>query len=211
MATRAGISGLAVGYISVGGLIAWSGIENQTIASTLKSLLSGMTPTPGAGQSISVAPPAASGGSAGEAIIGPAESAGSVNVTAPGSGTDAANQALGRLMAAGYGWTGQQFTDLVQLWNDESGWNANARNAGSGAYGIAQSLGHGTANTAAFNAHFGITINEYGPDNGVSVATAKAANGGSAAAQIAWGLAYIKATYGSPSAALAHENSFHWY
>jgi resuscitation-promoting factor RpfB len=127
-------------------------------------------------------------------------------VTTPGSGTAAQNINLGKLMAGGYGWTGSQFTDLVKLWTQESGWRAGARNSSSGAFGIAQALGHGTADTAAADG-----TNEYGPDNGVSVATAKAANSGSATAQIAWGLAYIHATYGSPSAAWAHEQAYGWY
>lgn len=199
------VDGLAIASIAIGGVMAWSGIENQTIANTLKAVLSGQVPTPGAGQQLAVtegsdeslsAALGTEGGTAGQ----------EVNVTTPGSGNAPANQALGRLMAAGYGWTGQQFTDLVALWNRESGWNAAARNPSSGAFGIAQALGHGTAATKAADG-----TNEYGPNNGVSVATAKAANGGSAAAQIAWGLAYIKASYGSPTAAEAHENANGWY
>lgn len=198
------VDGLAIASIVIGGVMAWSGIENQTIANTLKSVLSGQVPTPGAGQNLAVtegsdeslsAALGTEGGTAGQ----------EVNVTTPGSGNAAANQALGRLMAAGYGWTGQQFTDLVALWNRESGWNAAARNPSSGAFGIAQALGHGTAATKAADG-----TNEYG-GYGVSAATAKAANGGSAAAQIAWGLAYIRATYGSPTAAEAHENANGWY
>src|ERR1035441_380696 len=55
------LNGLAVGAIAVGGLITWSGIENNSIAVTLKSLLSGQTPTPGPGSTISVTPPSSSG------------------------------------------------------------------------------------------------------------------------------------------------------
>jgi hypothetical protein len=79
----------------------------------------------------------------------------------------------------------------VSLWNRESGWSNTAENPSSGAYGIAQALGHGPTNQYPA-----------GPANPpVS----------SASAQIAWGLSYIKQTYGSPSAAWAHEESEGWY
>ena len=47
---------------------------------------------------------------------------------------------LGRSMAANYGWTGRQWTDLYMLWNRESGWNPYARNPTSGAAGIPQDI-----------------------------------------------------------------------
>jgi hypothetical protein len=83
--------------------------------------------------------------------------------------------AIGRRMAAAQGWTGAQWNALFNLWQRESGWNANAVNPSSGAAGIAQSLGHGAVPL------------------------------GNAAAQIAWGLSYIRGRYGSPEAAWAHE------
>jgi cell wall-associated NlpC family hydrolase len=64
------------------------------------------------------------------------------NRGAPGGMPMSANSAveLGRSMAADYGWTGIQFTDLNMLWTKESGWNANARNPSSGAAGIPQDI-----------------------------------------------------------------------
>jgi hypothetical protein len=192
-----GVSGLAVAEIAGGLVLAWSGIENIPIQTVVKSFISGKLPT--AGPAVTYATPAT-------ATSASDSTAATINETAPGSGNASANKALGMLMAGGYGWVGSQYTDLVNLWDQESDWSATARNPSSGAYGIAQALGHGTSQTAAANG-----INEYGPTNGVSVATAKAANGGSAAAQIAWGLAYIKATYGSPAQAWAHEQANDWY
>jgi len=96
-----------------------------------------------------------------------------------------ANVALGRLMAAAYGWTGGQFVDLNKLWTQESGWNNHARNPSSGAYGIPQGLPPGKMGAAAA--------------------------GGNAHAQIAWGLRYIKDRYGSPAGAWAHEIRNNWY
>lgn len=83
---------------------------------------------------------------------------------------------------ARYGWGQDQFPPLVKLWNQESGWNPNAVNTSSGAYGIPQALGHG---------------HPY--------------NLGDYKAQIDWGLNYIQGRYGSPSAAWAHEQRYNWY
>jgi murein DD-endopeptidase MepM/ murein hydrolase activator NlpD len=99
-----------------------------------------------------------------------------------GGGSNAANQTLGRRMMLSAGWGMDQWPSLQALWNQESGWNANAVNSSSGAYGIPQALGHG---------------HPY--------------NLGDAPAQIAWGLNYIRGRYGSPAAAEAHERSNNWY
>jgi hypothetical protein len=50
----------------------------------------------------------------------------------PGGGSNSANKALGRQMAAAMGWTGAQFAALDRLWTGESGWSNTARNASSG-------------------------------------------------------------------------------
>lgn len=92
------------------------------------------------------------------------------------------NEALGRRMMLAGGWSAAQWPALQALWTQESGWNANAVNPSSGAYGIPQSLGHG---------------HPY--------------NLGDARGQIAWGLNYIKGRYGSPDAAEAHERAYNWY
>ncbi len=96
------------------------------------------------------------------------------------SGGSAAN--LGKMMASSVGWTGYEWDDLYQLWQRESGWNPNAVNSSSGAYGIPQSLGHG---------------HPY--------------NLGDAAAQIAWGINYIQGRYGDPATAWQHEVDYGWY
>jgi hypothetical protein len=95
-------------------------------------------------------------------------------------------------MAATYGWTGTQWAYLESGWQEESGWNQHVHNASSPAYGIAQASGHGNAATQ------GTESDSYSADYGLTVQQAKAANSGSAGWQIAWGLGYIKAAYGSP-------------
>ncbi|UFU15156.1 hypothetical protein LQK89_05510 [Curtobacterium sp. C1] len=98
-------------------------------------------------------------------------------------------QAYARSAIGAYGWGSDQFSCLVSLWTQESGWRANALNVSSGAYGIPQSL----------------------PANKMGVAGADWRT--NAATQINWGLAYIHDAYGSPCAAWNHEMSEnpHWY
>jgi hypothetical protein len=106
-----------------------------------------------------------------------------------GGGSSQQNIALGKQMAAKYGWTGGQFQDLVTLWTNESGWRTTADNPTSSAYGIPQALP-------------GSKMASAGPNWRTDPKT-----------QIAWGLGYIKDRYGSPSKALSFWNAQdpHWY
>jgi hypothetical protein len=98
-----------------------------------------------------------------------------------GGGTAAQNKALGQLMAAAapYGWTGDNWLFLESGWEEESGWSTTAAYDKSDpynhAYGIPQ-------------ANPGTKMASEGPDWQTNAGT-----------QIAWGLKYIKATYGSPT------------
>lgn len=100
---------------------------------------------------------------------------------------EAKNIAYG--MLGNYGWGGDQYSCLVQLWTGESGWRVNAYNPDSGAYGIPQS---------------------WPASKMSSVADDWATN---AYTQIIWGLNYIDAAYGSPCNAWAkwQARSPHWY
>ena len=86
-------------------------------------------------------------------------------------------------MLGSYGWGDDQFGCLVSLWNKESGWNYQAYNRSSGAYGIPQALP-------------GSKMGSAGADWQTNPAT-----------QIAWGLGYISGRYGSPCGAWAHSQS----
>jgi hypothetical protein len=105
-----------------------------------------------------------------------------------GSGSSA-NQKIGEVLAAARGWSGPQWAALKNLWNGESGWNENALNKSSGAYGIPQAL----------------------------PASKMASAGGdwktSASTQIKWGLSYIASRYGTPMSAYSAwlSRSPHWY
>jgi hypothetical protein len=83
-----------------------------------------------------------------------------------------------------------QWTCLLDLWNQESGWVYDAENP-SGAYGIPQSLpGDKMADTAE----------DGGPNWETDPTT-----------QIRWGLWYITNTYGTPCGAWDHEVADGWY
>ena len=104
---------------------------------------------------------------------------------APAPSGSAQQIAMG--MLGSYGWSSGQFSCLVSLWNQESGWNVYATNPTSGAYGIPQAL------------------------PGSKMASAGADWQTDAATQIRWGLSYIKSLYGSPCGAWAHEEADGWY
>jgi hypothetical protein len=90
------------------------------------------------------------------------------------------------MMSSRYGWDAGQFSCLNSLWNRESGWNPHAANP-SGAYGIPQALP-------------GSKMSTMGADWRDNPAT-----------QIAWGLFYVKSTYGTPCGAWSAFQSKGWY
>jgi hypothetical protein len=93
------------------------------------------------------------------------------------------NRATGCALMLDAGFKIDQFPCLNKLWNKESGWNARAANASSGAYGIPQSLpGSKMASVAA--------------DWKINPAT-----------QIKWGLGYIEGRYGTPCGAWTHSEN----
>jgi hypothetical protein len=107
----------------------------------------------------------------------------------PGQGTSAPvapsgsyqDYALGKL-----GGDSGQFSCLENLWGKESGWNPNAQNPSSTAYGIPQFLDSTWAGTGI----------------------AKTSDG---YRQIDAGLIYIEQRYGSPCAAWSHSQAHNWY
>ena len=107
----------------------------------------------------------------------------------PGRGTSAPvapsgsyqEYAMGKL-----GGSGSEFTCLENLWGKESGWNPNAQNPTSTAYGIAQFLDSTWAGTGI----------------------AKTSDG---YRQIDAGLIYIQNRFGSPCGAWAHSQAKGWY
>lgn len=109
---------------------------------------------------------------------------GTLGSVAAASGSAAQAQAYAQSIMGNYGWGPEQWIPWLKLGNEESGWNANAVNASSGAYGIGQALGHGHP----------YALGDY-------------------ANQVVWMANYIKGRYGNPAAAWAFETSHvpNWY
>jgi hypothetical protein len=105
----------------------------------------------------------------------------------PGQGTAAAAAPAGSYKDYAMGKVGgSEFTCLQNLWGKESGWNPNAQNPSSTAYGIPQFLDSTWGGTGI----------------------AKTSDG---YRQIDAGLIYIDSRYGSPCGAWAHSQSTGWY
>ena len=104
------------------------------------------------------------------------------------TGTKADYQAYAYdLVSNKYLWSESDYQALVNLWERESNWNANAHNKSSGAHGIPQSLPASKMSSEGSDYY----------TNGYT--------------QIRWGLKYIKERYGSPSAAWQHFQNKNWY
>lgn len=157
------VTGAAVGAGTAGVILLWSAVTGKGILATVRDVVAGKQPG---------AVPA--GGSA-------ASSAG----TAPAPhGGNASNRALGKMLAAAYGWSsGAEWNALDNIAMAESGWDAYAANPTSDARGIAQK------------------IDGWGPGY----------QPGQAAEQISWMLSYIQQRYGDPVAAWQFHLAKGWY
>lgn len=180
MAGQGSISGKMLAVAFGGGVLLWSGIQGKQVSGALRDILAGKNPASAPGTPVTS--PLEASELTGSATTNLAT--GTTGNTGASSASAAKNQAIGRLLAAPYGWsTGTQWTALVEMWNEESGWSNTVTNDNQPynpttvAYGIPQALPASKMGTLANP-----------PYN-------------SAAAQIAWGLSYIKSRYGSPAAA----------
>jgi len=178
-----GVNGLALGAAALGGVFFYSALRNKSALKVFHAAVVGSNPAT-----------VASNNSVLSTVTGDA-SLSDPGSGAPVGGTASQNQAIGKMLAAPYGWsTGPEWDALVKLWTKESGWSNTAKNTSvpgatwpNQAYGIAQAL---PADKMPANA--------LPPIN-------------SASAQITWGLAYIHDRYGDPLAAWAHETANDWY
>ena len=135
----------------------------------------------GSGSGADTQASAESGDGGGSSTPAPAASASGDGTTPEGA------QAIARGMMGSYGWGDGEFSCLQSLWNRESGWNYQAENPSSGAYGIPQALP-------------GSKMVSAGSDWATNPVT-----------QITWGLGYIAGRYGSPCGAWAHSEATGWY
>lgn len=181
------VSGIGVAMTASGIVLTLSGVRNQTVKDTLTSLLAGQVPQPNPTGPVTVGLDSAAASPSAAAAAAPTGTA-AAGDTGASTASAAANQATARLLAVSLGhptWAvGTEWADWVSLWNQESGWSTTAVNGSSGATGIPQ-LNPGSH--------------------------AVPAGWSSAIVQITWGIGYIAGTYGSPSAAWAHEKANGWY
>lgn len=96
-------------------------------------------------------------------------------------------RAIGLEKVLAKGWSETEFQCLNSLWTKESGWNHQASNGSSGAYGIPQSLP-------------GSKMASAGSDWQTNPAT-----------QIDWGISYVEGRYGTPCGAWGAFQSKGWY
>lgn len=165
------VTGTSLAALAAGSALLWGAVTGNSVLSIAQGVVKGQKPPAVPAGSQATAAVASGGGTV--APVG-----GSV------SGSNAANQALGRSMAALYGWgTGAEWTALNDVVMEESGWNASIKNPSSDASGIAQN------------------INGFGPGY----------EEGNAPQQIAWLLNYIKQRYGDPIAAQQFHVANGWY
>lgn len=184
------MSGPAIAMMGIGSVFLYSAVKGKSVLASAQAIITGQTP-----QSVKQTNPIASNTPAngGNTFGG--------GTIVPG-GT---NKKTLQNTAATFGWGGgAEWTALDKIEIQEAGYSATVKNASSGALGMAQALGHGTANTA------GSLGNEYG-GYGLSDAQAKKANSGDAGAQSLWMCTYIKQTYGDPVKAEAFHIANGWY
>lgn len=169
------------GYLLLAGggaIFLWSGFRGKSVTGVTRALIGGDNPAK---------LPTTNNISGSPAGVTTQTSPAGGTITAQGgqpAGTDAQNQALGRMMAGAYGWgSGAEWTALNNIVMAESGWSSTVVNPGSTASGIAQN------------------INGFGPNY----------QSGNAQQQIAWLLAYIKQRYGDPISAWAFHLANGWY
>lgn len=108
------------------------------------------------------------------------------SLNADGTTPEGAKQ-IARALFPRYGWDMVEFGCIETLWQRESNWNYQAKNASSGAYGIPQALPASKMASVAKDW-------ETNPKT-----------------QIEWGLKYIAERYKKPCAALDHSDTIGWY
>lgn len=107
------------------------------------------------------------------------------NIPTVGPPSPGSNKAIARELLAKRGWS-DQYSCLVQMWNNESGWQTDAANP-SGAYGIPQALP-------------GSKMASAGSDWQTNPTT-----------QIKWGLRYIASRYNTPCEAWSFWQAHNYY
>jgi hypothetical protein len=158
------VNGKSAAMMAGGAVLVYTGAKGYSILQAIQNLVKGKSANTGL-----TAAQIGAGNGASNSAPGPADT----------TGDTSANQRLGQLMAAGYGWQGTDWLCLRSGWQEESGWSTTA------AYNKAD----------PYNSAYGIPQ----ANPGTKMASAGADWKTNPATQIKWGLAYIHSTYGSPS------------
>lgn len=174
------MDGVGIAVLTVGGILVYAGFKGYSVLAVVQNLVTGKP----IATDVSVTNPISTEKH---------ETLGAGGVYEGPIATTGSPVAVGQRMAAGMGWTGDEWSALKKLWDGESNWNPKAKNPSSGAYGIPQALPYSKMPKKAW------------PES--------AGGQSDAATQIQWGLNYIKSRYGSPRMALAFWNRQHphWY
>lgn len=192
------INGTALAITAVGGMFLYAGISNKSMLSVIQNVVTGKSPTTASPNTSDPQLQSNAVGSLGNTLAG-AATLGAASVS--GSPQAALKQA-----AATHGWdTGANWNSLVAIENQEAGFNPTAKNPSSGAYGMAQSLGHGYSGGPAPNG-----VNEYGGE-GLTAAQSEQASMGNAYYQSVWMCNYIASRYGNPVVAEQFHLANNWY
>ena len=189
------VSGAGLAAAVAGAVFVYGGLKGKSPLAALQSLIRGQDPRLNPQTS-----GLAVGTSGGPVTSNPRLGTGPGN---PNSGSALDHQNIAHGLMHSYGWdTVEEWADLVQLWNQESGWSNTADTRVSGAGG-----------DNAQSTVFAYGIAQARPATKYPKAGQPPDLGGKADAktQIVWGMNYIKARYHSPVMAWAHEQANGWY
>jgi len=107
------ISGPALGAITAGFVFGYASLKGKSITASIQAVVAGKSPSTAASANTIGGTPSSPGSSGSSS---PAPAGGNAS-----GGSDAANEALGKMMAAAYGWsTGAQWTALNNIVMAES-------------------------------------------------------------------------------------------
>jgi len=175
---------MAVAAVAGGALLLWSGVKGTSPVKGLSAILTGQAPPTAQTEGLQGTGDITDASTASTGSSG--NSGGSGQLAAP-TGVSGSNEAILKQVAAQHGWTGSQWTCLYNVEMAEAGFDITATNHSSGAYGMAQGIS-GPSWYA-----------QYGGDSS------------SALGQSVGMCNYIAQRYGTPCAAWAHEQQYHWY
>jgi Transglycosylase SLT domain len=180
---------MALGFASIllGAIVTIAGVTGSSIASVVQGKPDKSKATTPSGGASSTAGGSTAGGTPGSGGDAPSPTvAGKAGVAAAKGGASTAEmKELVQRISKEKGWNAADWEAVIEK---ESGWDPTATNPSSGAFGIGQFLG---ATKAEYRKYGSESTNPLEQIIAMSV--------------------YIQTRYGNPTAALAHENSNHWY